>query len=266
MSEHAFFKLHGAGNDFIGFLAPDAPPLTAEPIAALCDRRRGIGADGVLLVEVGSPLVLHVRYWNRDGTEAFCGNGTRCAVRVALSAGRLAPDARVHTIAGEHELRLDGETIGVTMPAPAGEWTMHEVEVGGERRTAHRIHVGVPHVLLSVTDVRSVPVTEWGRRLRMHDAFAPEGANVTFVERVGPRHARVRTYERGVEAETLSCGSGVMAVARWMGEESPAFEVSVDVESGDRLLGARREGADWLFGPAAVAFRGRVEVGATGRA
>lgn len=120
MSEHAFFKLHGAGNDFIGFLAPDAPPLTAEPIAALCDRRRGIGADGVLLVEVGSPLVLHVRYWNRDGTEAFCGNGTRCAVRVALSAGRLAPDARVHTIAGEHELRLDGETIGVTMPAPAG--------------------------------------------------------------------------------------------------------------------------------------------------
>lgn len=258
MSGHAFLKAHGAGNDFVVFLAGDVPNLDIRRIGALCDRRRGIGADGVLVVTPESPNLLRVRYWNRDGSEAFCGNGTRCAVRVAGLVCRLEAEVNVDTIAGPLMARVQGDDIAVSMPRGPSGWTTRSMNVAGHARDVHRIEVGVPHVVLEVGDVSAVPVDAWGAELRHHGEFAPAGANVNFVERVGVDHVRIRTYERGVETETLSCGSGVMAVARFVGKEADAFRVRVDVASGDRLVGSRTDGRDWLTGPAVVSFSGTV--------
>lgn len=269
-----FVKMHGAGNDFVA--VDHREPFLPEPpdalLRRLCDRRRGVGADGVLLLERDPELDFTMRYHNADGGRAgFCGNGARCLVRFALDLGLgRAGVVRFRSDAGVQEARHrpDGaiELHFGRVAAPGAPVT---IEAAGRAFTGREFLVGVPHFVIGVAQVALVPVAEWGAALRRHARFAPAGANVDFVARVsaaggpGPARVAMRTYERGVEAETLACGSGAIASALWVGDEGAFSPVEVLTAGGDVLVVSfERAGEGYdvrLTGPAEVSFRGTWE-------
>jgi len=260
-----FAKMHGAANDFV--VVDHREPFLPEPpdalVRRLCDRRRGVGADGVLLLERDPELDFAMRYHNADGARAeFCGNGARCLARFALERGlgaagrvRFRTEAGVQdacvTAAGAIELHFGR----VAPPGPP-----EGLEAAGRRFTGRPVHAGVPHFVIGVEDVRAVPVAEWGPLLRRHARFAPAGANVDFVTRLGPSRVAMRTFERGVEAETLACGSGAIATALWAAEEGARAPVEVLTAGGDVLVVSFADGEGGrdvrLTGPAELAFTG----------
>jgi len=226
-----FLKMHGAANDFV-VIDHRRPFLEDEPgalVRRLCDRRRGVGADGVLLVESDAELDFAMRYWNADGRPAeFCGNGARCVARMALDLG-LGQDGRVRfrTDAGVMEARRGPHGSGI-------ELLFGRVEPPESPREL--------------------------AALRHHAEFEPAGANVDFVARLGPGRVAMRTYERGVEDETMACGSGAMAAALCAVAEGERAPVAVMTAGGD-VLQVGLEAADGaqrvtLIGPAEVAFQG----------
>lgn len=271
MSGIPFVKMHGAGNDFVvvdhreRFL----PEPAGELLRRLCDRRRGVGADGVLLLERDPELDFAMRYHNADGGRAgFCGNGARCLARFALERG-LGRDGvvRFRSDAGVQEARR----------APQGAIELHfgrvdaprvpgTIEAAGRAFTGFEFRVGVPHFVVEVAQVGPVPVADWGAELRWHERFAPEGTNVDFVARApvadGTAAVRVamRTYERGVEAETLACGSGAIASALWLAGAGAHSPVEVLTAGGDVLVVSFESIVDGydvrLTGPAEVSFAG----------
>lgn len=260
-----FVKMHGAGNDFIviDHRAPFLPASPAALVARLCDRRRGIGADGVLLLERDPGLDFAMRYYNADGGRAeFCGNGARCIARLALDLGLgRGGEVRFLTDAGPQRARAAAGGRGIELGFGAvGRGEARSVSVLDRRFDGRLVRAGVPHFVTEVERVEWVPVAEWGAALRHHSGFGPAGANVDFVARLGPGHVAMRTYERGVEAETLACGSGAIAAAVWLMSEGGAPPVRVLTAGGDELeVGARPAGEGWevtLTGPAEVAFRG----------
>lgn len=209
-------KLHGAGNDFLLFDGHDASleGRLPEVVERLCHRRLGVGADGVLLVVPSGPAEARVLYWNRDGSKAaFCANGTRCAARFAavrwgweamLLRTAFAP-VPATIVAGEVELRL---------PVPAQVAAWQDLAVGGEAVSGRYLVLGVPHLVVPVdwADFWTRPLDPLAPGLRAHPELPPGGANVTFVRVVGDE-LEARSFERGVEAEILSCGSGDVAAA-----------------------------------------------------
>ena len=270
-----FLKMHGAANDFVVIdhrraLLPDPPGAL---VARLCDRRRGVGADGVLLLESDPELDFAMRYFNADGKPAeFCGNGARCLARLALDQGLgRAGVVRFRTAVGVMEARRtpDGGAADIELHfgrvEPAGEPVT--VAVAGRDFTGRLVRPGVPHFVVAVPAVAAVPLAEWGAALRHHTRFAPAGANVDFVARLGSQRYAMRTYERGVEGETLACGSGAIATALWAAAEGERSPVRVLTTGGEELLvtfgaaegeGEARPGAHdvRLIGPAEVAFAG----------
>jgi len=263
-----FTKMHGAGNDFVvidhrePFLPADAGALFAR----LCDRRRGVGADGVLLLErdTHAPgLDFAMRYHNADGGRAeFCGNGARCLARFALAHG-LGDGTRVafHSDAGamRAEARPDGRIALAFGAVEEGE-ELALAALGREFR-GRRVVAGVPHFVIPVADVEAVPLAEWAPALRSHARLGGGGANVDFVAPRPDGRVAMRTWERGVEGETLACGSGAMATALWAllagAAKSP---VTIRTAGGDDLVvelagaGGRREAV--LVGPAVAVFTG----------
>lgn len=213
-----FWKLEGAGNDFLGLdgRAGDFK-LKRQQIADLCDRRRGVGADGVLVVE--KPKVrgadFRMRYYNSDGGEAeMCGNGARCFALLARAvSGRKGNVLRVQTQAGLLTLRTSGQEVQVSMTEPTKLRLGRKLVVAGRKLAVDFLNSGVPHAVLFVRSVRSIDVAKQGRAIRYHSAFAPSGTNVNFVEIGRGNRIHVRTYERGVEGETLACGTGVVAAS-----------------------------------------------------
>lgn len=267
-----FLKMHGAANDFVvidhrqPFLTGDLEPL----VRRLCDRRRGVGADGVLLIEPHPERDFAMRYWNSDGLPAeFCGNGARCLARFALDLG-LGADGRVRfaTQAGEMEGRRTRDGRGIELLFGHVETPEPPLDLTADGRSfrGRLVRPGVPHFVVPVERVEWVPVREWGAALRHHAAFEPAGANVDFVARLGPGRVAMRTYERGVEDETMACGSGAMAVALCAVAEGERAPVAVMTAGGDELqVGLEAEGAGQrvtLSGPAEVAFRGEWTEGA----
>jgi len=261
-----FLKMHGAANDFVvidhrrRFLAEPLEPL----VVRLCDRRRGVGADGVLLLESDPEHDFAMRYFNADGRPAdYCGNGARCLARLALDLGLgRKGSVRFRTEAGVQDARRHPEGNGIELHfgRVASEGERCDVEAAGRRFSGRWIPAGVPHFVTEVERVEWVPVPEWGSALRHHPRFGPAGANVDFVSRLNAGRIAMRTYERGVEAETLACGSGAIASALWaalQGERSP---VSVVTGGGDELVVSFRRLEDGfdvtLGGPAEVAFQG----------
>ena len=259
-----FVKMHGAANDFVVIDRRDLAAATPRPewIAALCDRRRGVGADGLLLLEPAPGQDFAMRYWNRDGHPAeFCGNGARCIARFALDRGlghegvvRFAtavgpmsavaePDGRIALVFGRIERAGEPLTL----------------EACGRRFVGRFVRAGVPHFVTPVAGLGAAPLDTWGRALRSHPHFGAEGANVDLVEPRGGAVA-MRTFERGVEGETLACGSGAMATALWWAAEGASSPVSVRTAGGDTLSVAFAPRDDaWdvtLIGPAVVAFTG----------
>jgi diaminopimelate epimerase len=260
-----FVKMNGAGNDFVmidnrrGEIA-----LSAPQIARLCDRHRGIGADGVLLLE-GEGDSLRMRYYNADGGEAeMCGNGARCFARFAHRAGAAGERMEFATPAGTISAEIEGEQVTIGMSRPTGLSLNEPVEVDGKPIEIHSVNTGVPHAVVFAGDLDAVDVGGLGRAIRFHERFAPKGTNANFCRVEAPGSLRIRTYERGVEAETLACGTGVVAAAlvhhALAGVSSP---ISVTVKGGDTLRVRFKVGPGGyenvrLTGPAEVVFEGAV--------
>jgi len=259
-----FVKMHGAGNDFVAFDARVLEsPLRDEIVRALCDRRRGIGADGVLVVTPVSATHLRVDYLNRDGGPAFCGNGTRCAVRFARDRNLLEEHAIV--LAGSLTLRVVDQAgaVRVEMPEPVLDASpLALAPFDGSLDEGWRVRVGVPHLVVRVVDTESVDVARRGALLRQAPFLGAEGANVNFVEERGPSRLRVRTFERGVEAETLACGTGAVAAAAWHAAGRTPWECQVETRGGDVLVVRRDAEATWLEGPAEESYEGEIDLGA----
>jgi diaminopimelate epimerase len=267
-------KMHGAGNDFV--VVDHREPFLPEPagtlLRRLCDRRRGVGADGVLLLERDPELDFAMRYHNADGGRAeFCGNGARCLARFALERGLgRAGMVRFRSDAGVQEARRapDG-AIELHYGRVAAPGDPEALEAAGRSFTGREFRVGVPHFVIEVAQIGPVPVVEWGVALRRHARFAPAGTNVDFVAPVsaaggqGPARVAMRTYERGVEAETLACGSGAIASALWLAGAGARSPVEVLTAGGDVLVVSFEPVVDGydvrLTGPAEVSFAGTWE-------
>lgn len=214
-----FTKMSGAGNDFI--LWRDAPAVGAAEIAAirlLCRRGTGVGADGVLFVEGVGPGLVAVDYRNADGSEGrFCGNGTRCAARFAFLRGMAPENMVVRTGWGDVPARVESAQVSLSLPEPValGRAVSSLDATKTLRPAAFALAVGVPHVVAFVgdgVDLATLDLARFGPALRRHPDLR-EGTNANLVEILGPSRLLVRTWERGVEAETLACGSGVVAAA-----------------------------------------------------
>jgi diaminopimelate epimerase len=230
----------GAGNDFIviddrgSAVGEDARELAKQ----LCRRRLSVGADGLILIVPSTRCDFRMRYFNADGSEAdMCGNGGRCAARFAFDHGIAGRDLSIESRSGRHEASIvDDESVRLSMADPRAIIPDFELSVLGERLRVHRVNTGVPHAVLEVDDLAAVDVVEVGRAIREHRAFMPDGTNADFVT-VRSEHALdLRTYERGVEDETLACGTGAVAAAITMaaaGRVEPP--VSVTTAGGWRL-------------------------------
>lgn len=277
--ELEFWKMSGAGNDFIainnmnGRLPEDG---REEVFQRWCRRGTDIGADGVLVLERSYKHLAHfrMRYHNADGREAeTCGNGSRCIARFAFEQGVAPENLRFDTKAGLYEAQVfPGGEVAVRMTDAQGIKENITIEAEGAAGTpdgwsgeVHFINTGVPHVVIFVNDLQTLDVHGIGRRLRYHPAFAPAGTNANFVLVRDPHHLEVRTYERGVEAETLACGTGSIASAilatRHLLAQSP---VSVKTASGENLTISFEPTASGakqvvLQGGAVTVFRGYVE-------
>jgi diaminopimelate epimerase len=214
-----FTKMSGAGNDFLVWGGPVAVgEAEIAAIRRLCRRGTGVGADGVLFVFSDGPGRVTADYRNADGSAGrFCGNGTRCAARFAVLKG-LAPETMtVRTGWGDVAARVDGMRVTLALPEPvAGGCAVSSLDATGTlERDAYALAVGVPHVVAFVAegiDLGTLDMARFGPALRRHPDLR-EGANANLVEKCGSSRLRVRTWERGVEAETLACGSGVVAAA-----------------------------------------------------
>lgn len=204
--------MSGGGNDFLALIEPAAPPAAAT-IRAWCRRGLSLGADG-LFVLARRPGGVAMDYWNADGEPAaLCINGTRCAARLAFELGWAARQVAIETGAGRLEATAAGEDrIALALPPPSSPPAARELAVAGRRLAGWQLSVGVPHFVLPWTEsLAGAPVPELGPPLRAHPELGTEGANVDFVRWLAPHHLEIRTFERGVEAETLACGSGVLA-------------------------------------------------------
>jgi diaminopimelate epimerase len=268
--------MNGAGNDFIVVDNRDlslTPVLDGDTIAALCDRHRGIGADGLLAVEPAQGAGdFRFRYYNADGGEAeMCGNGARCYGRFATHLGE-TPLERVtfETMAGLLTAEMVEENVRIAMSEPKDLRLNTGAEVPGLAVPLHFLNTGVPHAvafLPSPAALDGFDVFNNCRAIRHHQAFAPAGTNANFAAVLEPGHIAIRTYERGVEDETLACGTGMVACALvhhlLTGAPSP---VKVDVEGGDTLeIGFETTGPAsfrnvTLTGPADFVFEGEIEI------
>ncbi len=265
-----FTKMSGAGNDFIlmnaagGANVPDPGRLAH----AVCQRRTSVGADGLILVgpsERADADVL-VRFWNPDGQEAAtCGNGTRCAARFAVLEGLAPSDMLIETKGGDIEARVEDEGVALrfcSVPELALDFT-----ISGPQGpcSGHRVYIGIPHYVIQVEALPEGPIEAVCRPLRYAPELEPEGANVHLVEVVDRGRIRIRSYERGVEEETLACGSGSLSSAMALcaaGHLEPP--VAVETHSGDVLTIRFERTADGEFsqpeleGPARVVYRGEL--------
>jgi diaminopimelate epimerase len=212
----SFFKLSGCGNDFIALVEPSRVP-TATAIRDWCRRGLSLGADGVFaLRRTASAHTVEMRYWNADGGEAaLCLNGTRCAARLALHLGWSSDAVVVRTGAGDfHARHLEGDRLSVVAPAPRSQPRALTLTTGDGDFSGWLVDTGVPHFVCFRADpVESVPIDRWSPPLRRHRDLGPPGANVDWVYVSGPHDLVVRSFERGIEGETLACGTGVLATA-----------------------------------------------------
>ncbi|MBM3845458.1 MAG: diaminopimelate epimerase [Verrucomicrobia bacterium] len=263
-----FWKMNGAGNDFILIdNRTGAIRITPEQAARLCHRYRGIGADGLLLLLpcTSGKADWAWEFFNSDGSKAdMCGNGARCFARFIQKITQNSSPTTFETGAGVISATFHGERVTVTLTPPKGERLNETVPSTQGKLVVHSLNTGVPHAVVYVPDADKAMVQALGAELRYHEHFKPRGTNVNFVQVRGPGSIRVRTYERGVEGETLACGTGVTASAlvsaRIHGFSSP---VKVQVQGGDDLEVSFDEQAGQfhnvrLNGPADFVYQGSI--------
>lgn len=269
-----FDKMEGAGNDFILIdnrrgQVPDG--IKAGLAIDYCRRQQGIGADGMIFIESDPRLDFVWDFYNSDGSKAeMCGNGARCAARFANRIGAAGSDMTFRTLAG----RIDAELTPRGAKVRLGDVVMPEkserIEVDGAQAALWFLDTGVPHAVLEVPDIGKVDVMRLGRAIRNHPRFAPAGTNVNFIQLMKGDRIAIRTYERGVENETLACGTGSTAASlvavRFLGRKCP---VIAETRSGEELLihfQMAGNGAEkvYLEGGARLVFSGSFEVDTQG--
>lgn len=235
-----FFKMSGSGNDFI-FIDNMDQSLQVDDLASfaktLCRRQISVGADGLMVIEPSDTVDFKWRFFNADGSEGeMCGNGGRCAARFAFHKGIAKERMSFETLAGIIDAEVKGNIAKIRLTAPHSLAMDIPITIGKETLAVHSINTGVPHAVVFVNDIDLFDVFTTGRAIRRHDHFLPAGTNANFVSVVDDQTLRVRTYERGVEDETLACGTGSVASALISARlglvRSP---VSVRVQSGETL-------------------------------
>jgi diaminopimelate epimerase len=260
-----FQKYQATGNDFI-LIDNRAKNITLnnDQIRRICDRHFGVGGDGLILIEPDTELPFNVNYFNSDGTQSLCGNGSRAAVVFASSLGMVNGKADFRAFDGQHEAQL--------LPSGIVRLRMNRVEGTTPVGSDYFIYTGSPHYIRFVDQIDQVAVVDEGRIVRYDPRFAPGGVNVNFVQILNGNSIFVRTYERGVENETLSCGTGVTAAAlasSLKGLTSPVHvktlggELSVEFKSGQAGLPSGQAGTFddiFLIGPAKMVFEGEMEL------
>jgi len=251
-----FFKYQGAGNDFIVFdnRSNDFPKNIAV-IERLCDRKFGIGSDGLILIENHPTLDYRMVFFNPDGSESLCGNGSRCGFAFAQKLGLVGQKATFETTDGVHQAFEKGTENSFSLADNKG------VEKRGED---YYVHTGSPHYVKIVEDLDAVDVVNEGRAIRYSDGFVGQnGTNVNFAQLLSDR-VRVRTYERGVENETLSCGTGVTAVGLVASRLGFHSSVIIETKGGNLSVSFQQKGEAftdiWLTGPATFVFEGTIEI------
>lgn len=263
-----FSKMSGTGNDFI-LIDHRTPFLTREEMPgfarAVCQRRVSVGADGLILIENSDTADFRWQFLNGDGSWAeMCGNGARCAARFAFALGIAPERMRFETVAGIIEAEVTGQSVKIKMTPPNGLRLEEKIGVNGEAQVMHSLNTGVPHAVLFMQDVQQAPVLELGRSIRFHEHFQPAGTNVNFVQRQDGNGLIVRTYERGVEGETLACGTGAVAaaiIAGLLGTVQPP--VVVTTSGGEQLIihyciTGREISEVYLEGPAHFIYEGQM--------
>ncbi len=255
-----FYKYQGAGNDFVMIdnRKHVFPTQDKAFIQHLCDRRKGIGADGLILLQDHTDYDFEMVYYNADGRlGSMCGNGARCTVRFARQIGVIEDVACFLAADGEHQASVERELIQLKMNDVQG------VEQIGED---YFLSTGSPHYVRFVEDVHAIDVVKEGRAIRYSERFKHEGTNVNFVQYLSDNEIFVRTYERGVEDETLSCGTGVTASALMAGRRGLVGPVEVQTLGGDMEVSFKREQElfkhIYLIGPAKQVFTGVVALDA----
>ncbi len=261
-----FFKMSGSGNDFILIDNRDQSLPVANVtdfVKRICERKVSVGADGLILIERSDRVDFRWRFFNADGSEVdMCGNGGRCAARFAYLKGIAGTIMSFETGAGIIDAEVSGDMVKLRLTDPRSLRIDEAIDVDGKPLNVSSINTGVPHVVHYVGDMDAFDVFHTGRQIRYHGYYQPAGTNANFVT-VTDRHAlRIRTYERGVEDETLACGTGSVAAAlisSWKGwVDSP---VAVTVKSGEILtiyFDKTQDGFEkvYLEGKAAVVYEG----------
>jgi diaminopimelate epimerase len=256
-----FFKYQGTGNDFVILDNREGQfnDLTTTQVQQLCDRRFGIGADGLMLLSTLAGYDFEMKYFNADGKAAsMCGNGGRCLVKFASNSGIIKTSYRFRAVDGDHEAEIDNNGVVCLR--------MNDVAKIDDLKGDHVLNTGSPHYVKMVRDVMAYRVVEEGREIRNSAPFQQEGINVNFVEQRNEDQIVVRTYERGVEDETLSCGTGVTAAALVNYHNEVGFnDVTVFTRGGRLSVEFDRVDADhyeniWLCGPADFVFEGNITI------
>lgn len=256
-----FVKYQGTGNDFIIIDQRHTFYLDAsarETIAFLCDRRFGIGGDGLMLLENSETATFHMTYFNADGRQStMCGNGGRCIAHYAHALGLFDRETVFSAIDGLHEVVVDKDIVSLKMCDVSG--------ITAVDQSAFTLFTGSPHYVKLVEDIPG-DIKSSGSAIRYSPAFAKEGINVNFVQYDKKSNAAVvATYERGVEDETLSCGTGVTAAALVCGRHAGAASpVDIITKGGQLKVSFSKEGKGfqniWLTGPATFVFEGRIQL------
>ncbi|WP_417291461.1 diaminopimelate epimerase [Corallibacter sp.] len=253
-----FYKYQGTGNDFVmidnRLLQFDK--TDAQHIAFLCDRRFGIGADGLILLENHTEYDFKMVYYNADGHESsMCGNGGRCIVAFAKQLEIISNKATFEAIDGLHHAIIVNDTVKLQM---------QNVSTIENHKSHLFLDTGSPHHVTLVEDLKSLDVKTEGSKIRYSNLYGKAGSNINFVKKISPDTFAVRTYERGVEDETLSCGTGVTAVAlamHYIGETEKNL-INLEVEGGKLQVGFDITDSNyeniWLIGPANMVFKGVV--------
>lgn len=251
-----FYKYQGTGNDFV--MIDDRAEVfdikDLSRIQKLCDRKFGIGADGLILIRNHPDFDFEMIYFNADGSQSMCGNGARCAVAFAAHLGIISHQTNFLAIDGPHEALIQNNQI---------ELRMGDVKGIAKEADDFFLNTGSPHHIKFVNDVKEYPVYEQGKTIRYDAKYNPGGTNVNFVEKLTENEIFVRTYERGVEDETLSCGTGVTAAALAFAQNQESATVQIKTLGGNLSVrfGSHSEGVFrdiWLIGPALQVYSGTI--------
>jgi diaminopimelate epimerase len=212
-----FYKMSGSGNDFILIDNRDGSLAVGDIIAfvkSVCERKVSVGADGLIVIESSDRADFKWRFFNADGSEVeMCGNGGRCAARFALLNGIAGEKMSFETVAGIIDAEVRGDIAKIRLTEPHTLVMDERIEVNGRDLSVNSVNTGVPHVVHFADDVEGFDVFSTGRAIRYHEHYRPAGTNANFAAVVDDHTLRVRTYERGVEDETLACGTGSVASA-----------------------------------------------------